>query len=106
MELRLCLCGPLLCIHRARSDQRCGASQCHHEAVQAPGKTVDVEIERIVVAVGDLRVNRGMERGNKPTLGAYAGDNINQCEAIVLAVVKAGSGVRASLRCLGALPRG
>ena len=57
-----------------------GLSQCHHQAVQAPGETVDIEIQRIVVAVGDLRVDRGMERGNKPSLGAYAGDNINERE--------------------------
>src|SRR5215467_14079841 len=50
LELRLGLHGLLLggllllCIHRARSDQRCGPSQCHHQAVQAPGETVDVEI--------------------------------------------------------------
>src|SRR5215471_15708837 len=102
LELRLGLRGPLLgglllgglllCIHRARSDQRCGASQCHHEAVQAPGETVDVEIQRIVVAVGDLRVNRGMERGNEPTFGAYAGDNINEREPIVLSGGEGGVG--------------
>jgi hypothetical protein len=99
--------GPLLCVRsRARSDQRCGPSQSHHEVVQAPGEAVNVEIQWIVVAVGDLRVDRGMERGNKPSFGAYAGDNINLREPIIRALVKAGSGVRASLRCPGTLPRG
>ena len=64
--------------------RRCGPPQCHHQAVQAPGETVDVEIQRIVVPVGNLRVDRGMKRGNKPSFGAYAGNNINQREAIVL----------------------
>ncbi len=40
-----------------------GLSQCHHQAVQAPGETVDIEIQRIVVAIGDLRVDRGMDAG-------------------------------------------
>ena len=67
-------------------------SQCHHQVVQAPGETVDIEIQRIVVAVGDLRVDRGMERGNKPSLGAYAGDNINEREPIVLSGGEGGIG--------------
>src|SRR5262249_38811670 len=47
------LLGRLLCIrNRARSDQRCGTSQCHHQAVQASGETVDIEIQWIVVALG------------------------------------------------------
>ena len=47
-------------------------------------RNVDVEIQRIVAPVGNLRVDRGMKRGNKPSFGAYAGNNINQREAIVL----------------------
>ena len=42
------------------------------------------------MAVGDLRVNRGMERGNKPTRGAYAGDNINERDPIVLSGCESG----------------
>ena len=69
-----------------------GPPQCHHQAVQASGETVNIEIQRIVVAVGDLRVDRGMERGNKPSLGAYAGDNINEREPIVLSGGEGGIG--------------
>jgi hypothetical protein len=42
-----------------------GPSQSHHQAVQARGEAVDIEIQRIVVAVGDLCVDRGMERGKQ-----------------------------------------
>jgi len=38
-----------------------GPSQSRHQAVQARGEAVDIEIQRIVVAVGDLCVDRGME---------------------------------------------
>jgi hypothetical protein len=60
---------------------------CNH-ALKAPGKTVDVEIKRIlarsrvygcaicVVTVGDLRIDRGMESRNEPSFGANAGDHV------------------------------
>ena len=69
-----------------------GPSQCHHQVVQAPGETVDIEIQRIVVAIGDLRVDRGMECGNKPSLSAYAGDDVSEREPIVLSGGEGGIG--------------
>ena len=69
-----------------------GPSKRHHQAVQAPGETVDIEIQRIVVAIGDLGIDRGMEGGNKPSFGACAGDDINEREPIVLGDGEGGIG--------------
>jgi hypothetical protein len=67
-------------------------SQCHHQAVQASDETLDIEIQRIVVAVGDLCVDRGVERGNQPLFGPYARDDINEREPIVLGGCESGIG--------------
>jgi hypothetical protein len=40
----------------------------------------------------DLRVDRGMECGNKPSLSAYAGDDVNEREPIVLSGGEGGIG--------------
>src|SRR5262249_16931653 len=46
------------------------------QRIEAPGETLDVEIQGIVVAVGDLRVDGSMKCRNEPLLGTHAGDHV------------------------------
>ena len=42
------------------------AVQFFGKPIEAAGKAVDIEIQRIVMAVGNFGVDGGMERGNEP----------------------------------------
>ena len=46
------------------------------QAVQAVGKIIDVEVEWIIVTVGNLGINCGMIRRNEPSFGSNAGDHV------------------------------
>src|SRR5262249_28314708 len=59
------------------------SQSCNH-TLKALGKSVDVEIKRIVVTVGDLRVNRGMKSRNEPSFGTDAGDHVEERKPIIL----------------------
>src|SRR5215472_3853088 len=59
-------------------------AQFFHHAVNAAGERADAKVERIVVAIGDLRVDRGVKRRDEPALGAHAGDYIEKCKPIIL----------------------
>src|ERR1700720_2226019 len=59
---------------------------------QGSCKTVDVEIKRIVVTVGDLRIDRGMESRNEPSSGATAGNRVKERKPIILRSRKRGIG--------------
>ena len=58
--------------------------QCLSQPVDAVGKTFDAEVQRIVVAVGQVRVERGMERRDEPAAGAYARDRVEQGQPVIL----------------------
>src|SRR6516165_7075519 len=60
------------------------AAQFCHQAVKAAGEIVDVKVERIVVAIGDLRIDRGMECRDEPSVGAHAGDDVEECKPVIL----------------------
>ena len=49
-----------------------GSAQFCNQAVEAVGEALDVKVERIVVTIGDLRINRGMECGDEPAFGTHA----------------------------------
>src|SRR5262249_42149741 len=46
------------------------------QGVKTVGETVDAEVERIVMTIGDLRIDRGVKRRNEPVFGADAGDDV------------------------------
>src|SRR6516165_4724368 len=54
------------------------------QAVEAGGETLDVKVERIVVTVDDLRIDRGMECGDEPVFGTQAGNHVEEREPIIL----------------------
>src|SRR6516225_9555862 len=53
------------------------------QAVEAGGETLDVKVERIVVTVDDLRIDRGMECGDEPVFGTHAGNHVEEREPIM-----------------------
>src|SRR6516162_4795296 len=61
-----------------------GRSQFCNYAVEAFGKTFDVEIERIVMTIGNLRIDRSVECRNEPSLSANAGDHVKERDPIIL----------------------
>ena len=75
-----------------------GPSQFVGELVEAVGKTLDIEIQRIVVAVANVGVECGVKSGNEPLAGTYAGDRIEERNAIVLRRRKGRIG-RAPIAC-------
>src|SRR5579862_10019375 len=54
------------------------------QLVEAIGETVDIEIQRIVVAVRNFGVNGGMKCRDEPLAAADAGDRIEQSQPVVL----------------------
>ena len=74
------------------------------EAVEAVGKAFDIEIQRIVVTVGNVGVEGGVKGRDEPTAGAHAGDRVKQRQPIVLRGGKRGIGRRAH-RCARAAAR-
>src|SRR5579872_7432151 len=66
-------CGGLFAAGRRR-----GFLQARNQAVEACGKARNVEVQRIVVTVADVGVERGVKRRNQPASGTHAGDGINK----------------------------
>ena len=58
--------------------------QLFGEAVETVGEAFDIEIQRIVVTVGNFGVDGGMERRNEPLAAAHAGDRIEQRQPVIL----------------------
>lgn len=58
--------------------------QFFDETIEAIGKAFDLEIQRIVVTVGDVGIEGGMEGGDEPTIGPHAGDRVEQRQPIIL----------------------
>lgn len=82
--------------------------QLFDETIEAVGKAFDIEIQRIVVTVGDVGIEGGMESGDEPTVGPHAGDRVEQRQPIVLRGRKGGirrSGIVAPAVSGRALPR-
>ena len=61
-----------------------GLSQFFGETIEAAGEAVDIEIERIVVAVGNFGIDGGVKRRNEPFAFAHAGDGVEQSQPVIL----------------------
>ena len=59
-------------------------AQFCYQGIKAVGEIVDIKVEWIVVTIGDLRIDRGMECRDEPVFGAHTGDYIEQCNPVVL----------------------
>lgn len=70
-----------------------------HERVEAHGKAVDVEIQRIVVAVADVRIDGGVEGRNEPMSRPNTRDRVEERQPVVL------RGRKARRRRLGIVAR-
>ena len=60
------------------------ALQFFHQSIDAIGEAVDFEIQRVVMTVADVGIERRMKCRNKPIAGADADDGIDERKAIVL----------------------
>ena len=60
------------------------------QAVEAIGEVLDVKVERIVVTIGDLRIDRGVECRDEPSLRTDAGDYVEQRKPVILRGRKGG----------------
>ena len=92
----------------ARGLRRFAAAQFFDQQAQAVAKAVDIETHRIVVAVANAGIDRGVIGRNEPASGAHAGDRVEQREPVVL---RGGEGRVRRLRVVvaavsGALRRG
>ena len=52
--------------------------------LDALGKAFRIKIQRIVVAVGNVGIERGVIGRNEPVLRAHAGDNVEKRKPVVL----------------------
>jgi hypothetical protein len=83
-------------------------SQFLDQYFETVGKTVDIEIQGIVVAVGNAVVEGGVRCWNEPALRPHAGDDVKQRQPVVLRRGKARVGrlrVVARATAGGAAPR-
>ena len=61
-----------------------GRLQSLDHRLDALGKAFRIEVQRIVVAVGNIGIERGMIGRNEPVLRAHAGDHVEQRKPVVL----------------------
>ena len=61
-----------------------GRLQSFDHRFDALGKAFRIEIQRIVVAVRNIGVERGVVGRNEPMLGAHAGNHVEERKPVVL----------------------
>src|SRR5690348_17652122 len=61
-----------------------GSAQFCDQTVEAVGETLDLKVERIVMTIGNLRIDRGMECGDEPAFGADARDHVEERKPVIL----------------------